>query len=142
MWSSGGLRQLFLRGCISGHRGAGEGEEHLIEGGLAHPEIVDLDPGHRRAPPRAAASAATPLRVGTAGAAGTLVDRRGRAGGGALENGDGLRELRALANDHLQLITADAAFEIGGSAVGDHSPVVDHDDVVGEALGLLEVTAW
>ena len=39
----------------------------------------------------------------------------------------------------LELLAADAGLELVGRALGDHRAVVDHDDLVGEAIGLVEV---
>ena len=44
-----------------------------------------------------------------------------------------------LGDDDFDPVAADAGLELGRRAVGDVAPVVEHDDVVGEPVGLVEV---
>ena len=48
-------------------------------------------------------------------------------------------EAGPIDGDDVDVVAADLALERPGVAAGDDAAVVDHDDVVGEALGLLEV---
>ena len=117
--------------------GPGEGEEHLVEGGLAQAEVVDPDPGpeqalgdqdHRLHAPAGGAGDGAGGGVDHDVEAGDVVDDAGRLG-----------QPVGVGHHHPHLVAADGALEGAGVAPGDDLAVVDDDDVVGQALGLVEV---
>ena len=121
----------------SGGGRSGEGEEHLVEGGLAQAEVFDGDAGfgqrtghvHHRPNPQAGGD-----RDRTGGG----VD--GRFGAGEVgEDVGGVGHPGGVDDHDVDLVAADLALERPGIALGDDGPVVDDHDVVGEALGLVQV---
>ena len=51
----------------------------------------------------------------------------------------GARGVRGRLEAHLQALAAEPVLELVRRALGDQLPVVDHRDVVGEAIGLVQV---
>jgi hypothetical protein len=74
---------------------------------------------------------------GRGGPVGGVDDRL--AAGDALEDGRSLGELCHVADGHRDVVATHLPLEAAGVATGDDVPVVDHEDVVGEPIGLLEV---
>ena len=82
----------------------------------------------RRVRPRSG----TTTRRASASSVGLAVGERAQRRGGGLDVGGGL-------DDDLEPLAADHRLQLRGRAVRDGAAVVEHDDVVGERVGLLEV---
>ena len=116
---------------------SGEGEEHLVEVGLSHRDVVELD-----------ARCVERLQCGHLSVAGGvdayahpsrgLVDLRDTFAEATEQLGDG-RHILAVADVHLDDVAADPLLELGRSTGGDGPTVVDDDDLAGEMVGLIEV---
>ena len=113
----------------------GQGEEHLVEARLAIGELAHLDAGVGERGERP---------VGVAGAR-----RRGERGGIGLEAhclvervGEdhlGVGPAPGVAQAHPQAPGADRRLQLAARALGDHLPVVDDRDPIGQLVGLLQV---
>src|SRR5690606_9826321 len=124
-------------GGLGGGRGTvGEGEEDVVEGRLAAVDVGGVDPG--------VVEGADELHDPGARAHGrahdeaVLVDRRLALD----ETGDGRRgggQLPGRGHGDVDGGGADAGRQLGRRAVGDGPAVVEEDDVVGQAVDLLEV---
>ena len=89
---------------------------------------------------RRTASAITPERSRTGHAARCRRRSVGPLGGHLGQRGDRRARRRPSSSSvHLEPLAADAVLELVRGALGDHGAVVDHDDPVGEAVGLVEV---
>ena len=114
---------------------AGERQEHVVEAGPGQPDVVDLD--------RAVLQPA-----GDAGQVGDAVGRRGELararvdvdlGAGAGEQLARRRQVGGVGDRDDQAGVARLLLELQRRALRDDPAVVDHDDVVGELVGLFEV---
>ena len=132
--SSRCLRSAGL-GSRRGGSAVGEGEEYVVEGGLATVEIDRVDPfGIERA---------DHFHEAGASMIGTVATRRSASKvGGFAANGasrDHGVEVAGRRDRHVDALGADARLQLGGRAVRDRAPVIEHHDVVGELIRLLEV---
>ena len=127
----------FTRLVVRLQRVAGQREEHVVERGVAHADVLDVDaevvePPHRlghHAPHlvhRDHDAVAAILDVGVAAR-----ERRQ-----AFDDAGGVGRMRRHDDD---LLAADSPLELGRHAPLDHLTVVDDRDLVGEAVGLLQV---
>src|SRR6202034_1170365 len=128
-----GLFRVWVLGLLG--RAAGEGEEHVIERGLVDLDVIDGDPrlvegahdGARQAAGAAHGRAqATPV---VADVHPTRDERFERNGGGGVR----------LAQRELEARPADLCLQLSGGAAGYHLSVVDHNDLVGELVRLVQV---
>ena len=92
----------------------------------------------------AASSARTTSSSGVPGRTGTVtIGPSGRCDGGPSAKRRERRlaggEVARRGDGHVDALAADARLELVRGARGDHAAVVEHDDVVGEPVGLLEV---
>ena len=116
---------------------AGERDEHVVEGGAAQPDVVDLDAAASSSRMTSASSLAPPvtgtviLRVCSSTARSRPCRSREHLAGGV--------DVVALVHDDLDALAADLRLELVGGAAGDDLAVVDDADVVREAVGLLQV---
>jgi hypothetical protein len=121
---------------------AGEGQEHLVEAGLAEGEVVDQHAGACQL-----GQGAGGLLVGRGpGADGDARGQRQRVGLGlhlrvehGVEHPLGLSLLRRLAQPQVHGPGADGRLQLAGGALGNHLAVVDHGDPTGQPVGLVQV---
>jgi hypothetical protein len=122
---------------------AGEGEEHLVQAGLAEGELADGDAGAGKLGDRGhRALAARPSR----GACGDRGGQRRRVGPGLDghaeepgENRPGVCSLRRVGQPDPQDSAAGRGLELAGRAFGDDRAVIDDRDPAGELVGLVQV---
>ena len=115
----------------------GQGEEHLVEAGLAEGELGDRGSARsaRAASAAAARSASTSAAVRAAGSDSSgdvAAERRG-------EHTPGFVALADVAHPHVQGAGADRRLEVAARALGDDAAVVDDGEALGELVGLVEV---
>jgi hypothetical protein len=116
---------------------AGEGEEHIVEGRAAQGQVGDLQPSRVQAA----------HHLGQEG--GALADRQrdlartghhlGRARAQVGHGRGGLGRPGPVDHPHRQQVAPDPRLELVGGALGDHPAAVDHRDVVGQPVRLLQV---
>ena len=115
----------------------GEREEHVVEGGLATVEVDGVDAvGVERTHHFHEARAFDDRDRGdeSIGVEGRRVRRE------RLRRARDARRARSADRDrHVDALGADPRLQLGGRAVRDRAAVVEHDDVVGELIGLFEV---
>jgi hypothetical protein len=114
---------------------AGQLEKDVVERRAAQRDVVDPDPGLVEPPDRlgdrpAALAKRHPQRA-------VLEERapvRDRS-----ERGDCRLAVPAVVEANLETVAAASRLELVRGALGDHEPVVDHRDPVGETVGLVQV---
>ena len=116
---------------------AGQAQEDVVEAGLAQGQA-----GDRRSAPRRASAA--PRRPTPGPFVDGQLDRRGRrrpapSPRAASSSWTAAVHGIAVAQGHRDHRGPEVGLELGRRALGDDAPVVDHDDVAGQAVGLLEV---
>src|ERR1700733_4294251 len=111
----------------SGGRLPGQGQEHLVELGLAQRDVFDLDAGVLDRPQRVHQHPAAALD-GDADLAGALVDPDLAVVELAQHVGD-LGHVFRVADVHLDHLAAHPGLELGRRTVRDHPAVVDDHDV-------------
>ena len=116
--------------------GAGQGEEHLVQAGQVQGQLGDARCRRRRAgrPPRPAPSSPSTGTLST--------PRPGRVRGRAGELAEDRRDLvepGRVGRPHGQRLAADHPLEAVRGVVGDDPAVVDHGDLVGQRVGLVQV---
>ena len=115
---------------------AGQGQEHVVQAGQPQPQLRDRDAGlvqPQAEPVQQARPAARHDQL--AHGVGARQRTRSRLGD---ERGDA-GEVLPVQRPHVQPLAADLCLERGRRAGGDHPTAVEHDEVVGELVGLLEV---
>jgi hypothetical protein len=113
----------------------GEGEEHVVQAGLAQGDRH----GHDAFPVKGGEHAHQgPWSFGDVQAHQRAVSLRVTAPE-AGEQGLGPPRLAIVGEADLHRGGAEAGLELAGRALGDHAPSVDDRDAVGEAVGLLQV---
>ena len=113
----------------------GQGEEHVVEGGLVHLDVVDGDAGAVEGPDDGGGQArAAADRRPQPPAVMAHVDRTGHEG--RQRHG---RVVRRHAEGDLEAGPAGAGLELPRRPVGDDPAVVDDHDAVGQLVGLVEV---
>ena len=110
-------------------------QEHVVEAGLAQGEPERV--GTRRRARRSASAPTRPVLDGQ-------LDDASRRGGqtlsrGRRSSGSDLRHARGVGEGDSSDGRAEVGLELGRRAVGDDPPVVDHDDLLGQPVGLFEV---
>ena len=116
---------------------AGELEEHVVERRLADAEVFDGDPGVAQVG-RHGDEGVDPAGRRGGDRAGLGVDDRLGAGRFA-DDRHRLVEVVGSGDDGMDVVATDLPLERAGVAAGDDAAAVDDDDVVGEALGFVEV---
>ena len=125
-----------MRCGLQDRRGGGEREEDVVERRLAAVDVDRVDPGGVERAHDLDQSRARPGRdrdlplVGIL-ARGPVSELRERPGRG--------REIAGVLDGDDDALAADARLELGRGAGRRDAPVVEHHDLVGEAVGLLEV---
>ena len=117
----------------------GQGEEHVVEGRAAQADVVDHDALGVELADDSARTARPPPSDRHGDLAGVVVDGRPAAAPGRRARARRRRCVAVSCDDDLDALAADLGLELVGGAPGDDLAVVDDDDVVGEAVGLLEV---
>ena len=133
----GGHRSVSSVGSSSGGE-PGQGQEHLVEAGLVQAQVVERDVAPRPARwPRRAACRRRCSRARSG--SGLSTSMRGSAPVTAAIDAGGIVEGPASHDHDVEVVAADLSLQLAGVAPGDDAAVVDDDDVVGEALGLVQV---
>ena len=122
---------------------SGEGEEDLVQAGLAQREVVHGDPRSGPAPPapgrlfgRAPVGAAPADRGGQRHRVGVQLHRRVER---ERQHPLGLGPLPGVAQPQMDGAGADGRLQLALRALGDHLAVVDHGDAGGQVVGLVQV---
>ena len=116
---------------------AGEGQEHVIEGGLVKGEV---DGEHRRVHQRASgALEVSHALVGRNRDAMPVLVDGSRAEMQARQCLFGAAEHRRISNGDVDSLATKAGLELGWGSFCDYPAVVDNRDVVGEAVGFFEI---
>ena len=122
----------------------GEGEEHLVQAGLAEGEVVDGDAGRGPARPAPGRPARRPAVVGPApptravsatGSGSSCTARRARGAAPARPRG----RCAGVAQPQVDGAGAHRRLQLALRALGDHLAVVDDRDAGGQLVGLVQV---
>ena len=117
-------------------RVAGERDEHVVERRPPHGDVGDPHAARCRAgaPPRRCRRA----RV-FSGITRIPCSHFGRSSASGARASIAAASWLVVLQRHLEALAAHAALQLVGRALGDHPPVVDHGDAVGEPVGLVQV---
>src|SRR5215471_12570335 len=125
-------RFLFLAGGGLGGDVAGDGEEHVVEIGSVDGQVLDVDASVVELVDNA-------TQRGDASVPGDMQNQLIVVRGGGRDQ-DGCRAQRVGFGElELNVPAWDPALQFGGSAFGDDPPVIQHRDIVGQLVSLVEV---